>query len=201
MKRDDKPFLPFIHRRHMVLAALLAVFATATHIAQADYAWVQTVGGAGNGNGQLSSPGGLTFDNSGNLWVADNGAANGWGRVVEFNSAGIYLNQFSQLGAGGPPCGCMVNPGGVAVDSLGNVWVAASPQQSIWEFNSAGVHFNQVGGFGNANGQFEFPGGVAVDSLRNLWVADSQNSRIQEFTAPGSISANSVRQVLATGSS
>src|SRR5690348_4405126 len=109
-----------IVKRHLIIAGFRADLAPAAHIVRAEYTWMQTIGGPGNGSGQFYRPGGLTFDKSGNLWVTDSGAANGWGRVLEFNSAGIYLNQFSQLGPGGPPCGCMVNPGGVAVDSLGN---------------------------------------------------------------------------------
>ena len=73
----------------------------------------------------------------------------------------------------------------MAVDSLGNVYVADSDNNRIQKFNSNGTYIIQWGTNGYGNGQFNFSSGVAVDSLGNVYVADSWNSRIQKFNSNG----------------
>jgi len=75
---------------------------------------------------------------------------------------------------------------GVAVDSLGNVYVADTDNSRIQKFNSSGTYATQWGSSGSANGQFSYPQGVAVNSvLGKVYVADSNNNRIQKFDSNG----------------
>ncbi len=74
---------------------------------------------------------------------------------------------------------------GVAVDSLGNVYVADTDNNRIQKFNSTGIFITKWGSPGSGDGQFEHPRGVAVDSLGNVYVADSNNNRIQKFSSTG----------------
>src|SRR5204863_460010 len=85
-------------------------------------------------------------------------------------------------------------PGGVAVDSAGNVYVADSYNSTIRKITPSGVgstFAGLAGSYGSADGtgsaaRFNFPSGVAVDSAGNVYVADSYNSTIRKIT-PSSV--------------
>jgi DNA-binding beta-propeller fold protein YncE len=80
-------------------------------------------------------------------------------------------------------------PGGIAVDSSGNVYVAEMGNHRIQKFTSNGNYITKWGSFAvdypPANGQFRGPADVAVDSSGNVYVADAMNSRIQKFSSNG----------------
>ena len=63
-------------------------------------------------------------------------------------------------------------PWGVAVDSLGNVYVADQQNLRVQKFNSNGGFITKWGIYGTGNGQFQNPWGVAVDGEDNVWVTD-----------------------------
>jgi YD repeat-containing protein len=81
--------------------------------------------------------------------------------------------------------GHLSTPGGVAIDSEGNVWVADTGHDRIQEFNSKGEFVNQFGTTGKGIGFFREPRGIATDSEGNVWVADTGNWRVQEFDPKG----------------
>jgi DNA-binding beta-propeller fold protein YncE len=66
-------------------------------------------------------------------------------------------------------------PSGVAVDSLGNVYVADHVNHLIRKITPAGVVTKLAG-------SFNYPQGVAVDSLGNVYVADYGNQRIRKIS-------------------
>jgi DNA-binding beta-propeller fold protein YncE len=96
-----------------------------------------------------------------------------------------------QLGLPNPPpayvlsIGDVVYPGGVAVDSAGNVYVSDTRNNRIKKLTGQGVPVTQWGGLGKSAGSFNYPQGLATDGSNNLYVADVQNHRIQKFTADG----------------
>lgn len=82
------------------------------------------------------------------------------------------------------------SPGGVAVDSAGNVYVADSSNHTIRKITPAGVVTTVAGTAGssgnvNATGataRFNYPRGLALDAAgANLYVADSSNSAIRKI--------------------
>ena len=89
-------------------------------------------------------------------------------------------------------------PNGIAVDSLGNVYVADGRDEQyrtggnyrVQKFNSDGTFLATWGTYGSGNGQFSNPQGVAVDSSGNVYVTDGRdiymyqsegNYRVQKF--------------------
>ena len=89
-------------------------------------------------------------------------------------------------GTAGSGNGQFVNPFGIAVDSLGNVYVTdTAPNDRIQKFDSNGIYLTQWGSSGAAPGLFSAPHGVAVDSSGYVYVADTTNNRIQKFDSTG----------------
>jgi sugar lactone lactonase YvrE len=97
----------------------------------------------------------------------------------------------------GPEGGARFNtPNGVAVDSLGNIYVADSDNHTIRKIAATGVvstFAGMAGTFGYRDGVgtntlFRFPNGIAVDSTGNLYIADSGNDVIRTITPAGVVS-------------
>lgn len=148
-------------------------------------------------------PAGLAVDSAGTVFVADYGN-NVIRRITPAGvvttlagtapdspgySPGSYGSGLSTDGTG--PASRFNIPGGVAVDNLGNVFVADSGNNKIRKITSAGVVSTLAGnGNGSADGtgiaaHFDFPSGIAVDSAGNSYVADSANFTIRKITPAG----------------
>ena len=84
-------------------------------------------------------------------------------------------------------------PGGVAVDSSGNVYVADRNNHTIRKVTPGGLVTTLAGSAGvggSADGigsaaEFYYPSGVAVDSSGNVYVADANNYTIRKVTPSG----------------
>jgi hypothetical protein len=137
--------------------------------------YISKFGVAGTGNGQFGadSPKDIAVSPSGKIYAADLGN----NRVQVFNSSGVYE---SQWGVFGTAAGQFDRPHGIAVDSMGDVFVS-DKNCRVQKFSAAGVFILSVGGKGTSDGQFEDPSGIFIDSSGNLLVADFGNARVQIF--------------------
>ena len=84
-------------------------------------------------------------------------------------------------------------PAGVAVDKAGNVFIADSSANAVYEL---------VGGSGapvSVGTGLLKPDGVAVDLAGNLYIADTGNSRVVEIPVNGTALAPSSQTVIASG--
>ncbi|PWU16780.1 MAG: hypothetical protein C5B50_12815 [Verrucomicrobia bacterium] len=88
------------------------------------------------------------------------------------------------------------NPGGVAADGSGNLYVADTANQTIRKISPGGVVTTLAGspgavgsldGFGSL-ARFNQPMGLAVDTSGNVYVADSANYTIRKITPAGLVS-------------
>jgi sugar lactone lactonase YvrE len=152
-------------------------------------------GGAAT-NASLNSPYGVALDSLGNLYIADNG--NNRIRIVRTNGiiatvAGKGGGDYS--GDGGAATKASLNaPGGVAVDALGNLFIADSSNNRIRRVDANGIITTVAGngsrtyagdGGASTNASLNYPEGVALDSFYNLYIADTFNDRIRKVPPLG----------------
>ena len=180
---------------------------------------------------KLYSPRGVAVDASGHLYVADanNSRVLGWKSVAAFTNgspadADLVIGQpdfYStackyDTGGGNPTANDLCYPYGVAVDAVGNLYVADTSNNRVLEYNTpfagcdnsfpcvggpANLVFGQDGSFtsstannGGVRGaptakSLHLPWGVAVDANGNLYVADTINNRVLEYNTPLTVTA------------
>jgi len=154
-------------------------------------------GGAAT-NASLDDPYGVTVDASGNLFIAD--TFNSRVRKVDTNGiittvAGTGSAGYS--GDGGAATNANLDqPYGVAVDGLGNLFIADLGNNCIRKANTNGI-ITTVAGNGSpgysgdggwaTNAILDEPYGVALDDLGNLFIADTLNNRVREVDPSGII--------------
>ena len=116
-------------------------------------------------NTNLSSPQGLAFDSSGNLYAA-NASDN---TISKFNSSGGYISSISGLSG----------PEGLAIDSTGNLYAANFDNDTISKFDS-------TGGYVSSNSStLDIPFGLAMDSTGNLYAANLGDNTISKYNSSG----------------
>ncbi len=167
---------------------------------------ITTVAGVGYGgaggdgglavNAQLNGPLNVAVDAFDNLYIAD--AYNNRIRMV--TAATGVITTVAGTGAagyggdGGPATSAqLAAPSGVAVDSLGNIYIADYSNSVIRKVTAATGVISTVAGNGTAgysgdgsaaiSAELNYPTEVAVDSLGDLFIADYYNSRIREVAA------------------
>lgn len=85
-------------------------------------------------------------------------------------------------------------PSGVAVDTIGNLYVADRSNHCIRKITPAGLVSTFAGnksqGFADAKGtsaRFYYPTGITIDKNGNLYVADDYDDRIRKITPSGEV--------------
>jgi hypothetical protein len=158
-------------------------------------------------NAVLFDPAGVAADSFGDIFIDDQ--ANNRIRMVNTNGiintiAGIGPagTSGSYSGDGGLATSAGLNlfnisfPSGVAVDGLGNVYIADVSNERIRKVNTNGVIITIAGtntaGFSGDGGPaisalLKTPAGLAVDTSGDLFIADTGNNRIREIATNGII--------------
>ena len=172
--------LSFEFQRPVALAAACGRIYVADAVAccvqvfAGDGAWLRTVGGPGDGPGELNRPTHVAVDARGQVYVTDSLNC----RVQVYDAEGRPLRS---IGKAGDSSGHFGRPKGVAVDGHGNILVVDGLYEVIQIFDPAGHLAMDFGGAGHAAGEFWLPAGLAADAKGQLIVADSYNQRLQVF--------------------
>jgi hypothetical protein len=162
-------------------------------------AGIPGISGSADGTGsaaRFNLPYGVAADNTGNVYVADTynhtiRKVSAVGVVTTF--AGTARQSGSTDGTGS--AARFKEPSGVAVDDVGNVYVADASNYTIRKISPAGsvtTLAGMAGSSGRADGtgsaaRFYFPFGVAVDHAGNAYVADMVNHTIRIVTPAGEV--------------
>ncbi|MFJ2988175.1 NHL repeat-containing protein [Collimonas sp. NPDC087041] len=164
---------------------------------------VTTVAGSattGNANGtgtaaSFSSINGIAVDASGNIYIGDTG--NNLIRIITPTGIVSTLAGSGSAGSGDGigSSASFYGPAGVAVDKVGNVYVADANNNLIRKITPGGAVTTLAGSgaVGSANGtgtaaSFNAPLGVSVDGSGNIYVADDGNNLIRMITSAGVVS-------------
>ncbi|AKB56518.1 PKD domain-containing protein [Methanosarcina barkeri] len=198
-------------KKLIIILALVGALSLVS-IASAQFSSLQTWGSFGNDAGQFYGMSGIATDTSGNVYVAelDNRvqkfSGNG-GYLTEFNipardiaidsagniyatvndsiqkfdSAGTLLNTW---GSTGTENRYFNFPTGIALDSLGNIYVSDMKNNRIQKLDSSGNYLTSWGTLGSGNGNLKSPAGITV-SGNYVYVADMGNYRVQKFGLDG----------------
>jgi hypothetical protein len=111
-------------------------------------------GYTGGGVGTIASGLGLAFDASGNMWVASSTG------VSEFTRQGVAVSSTPFTGGG------INNPLSIAVDGLGQIWVA-NAGGSVSVLSNSGAAVTPSTGY---SGPGSTPGGIAIDISGSVWI-------------------------------
>jgi hypothetical protein len=150
-----------------------------------------------NSTALFNQPQGVAVDSAGNVYVADTGNQT----IRQITPAGVVSTLAGLAGVSGSANGTGSNarfyqPEGVAVDKVGNVYVADTWNHTIRMVTPGGVVTTLAGSAGysgsadatGTNAQFYQPQAVAVGSAGNVYVADTGNQTIRKITAGGAVS-------------
>jgi len=154
-------------------------------------------GGSGGDGGPataawLVQPSGVAVDAAGNLYIAETVHD----RIRKVTPGGTITTVAGggSGGDGGPATAASLwMPSGVAVDAVGNLYIADTGNNRIRKVTPAGTITTVAGGGSGGDGGpataacLASPGGVAVDATGNLYIADSNNYRIRKVTPAGVI--------------
>jgi sugar lactone lactonase YvrE len=154
---------------------------------------VAGAGGQGSGLSQLNFPGSVALDASGDLFVSDTANA----RIMEYTYntlTGSYAATgriVAGTGTAGSGLRQLNEPGGVAFDAEGDLFVADTGNNRVVEFaynSGTGTYASTAtkvagtGTQGSGANQLGLPGSVALDAKGDLFVADYANARVMEYT-------------------
>jgi sugar lactone lactonase YvrE len=160
-------------------------------------------GSAGDGGpaaqAQFREPSGLAADGQGNLFVADAGDQ----RVRRIDRNGTISTYVGPVNAnrGGTTASAatpsLVQPVALALDGVGNLFIADAGASQIFRVDTAGVMTAIAGqagkaGFSGDGGPataavLNHPAGVALGADHSIYIADGDNGRVRKITPDGII--------------
>lgn len=147
---------------------------------------------------KLSNPQGIAFDRAGNLYIADSG--NQSVRKVSVATGKIStLAGTGEIGFSASPVAATSatfhGPAGIAVDTVGNVYVVDSGNHVVRELLTEAGNVIVVAGTGQAGNsgdggaataaKLNQPTGLVLDAAGDLFVSDTGNSKVRKIEANG----------------
>jgi uncharacterized protein (TIGR03437 family) len=138
----------------------------------------------------LNHPAGLALDAAGNIYIADSGNR----RIYKYGTDGSFVTLAGNGAAvfagdnGAATAASLNDPTGVAVDAVGNIYIADRFNSRIRKVSPDGI-ISTIAGNGRTNytgdggsalqASLNFPNGVTVDASGNIYIADTTNNVVR----------------------
>ena len=137
--------------------------------------FLDVLAGYGSNPGDIVNPTSITIAPNGNIYVVENGAASSMANEISYyDSGGAFLGSWGAYGIGN---GQFKNPLDIAIDSVGNVYVADNVNDRIQKFAANGVWLNSWA--------VNNPTGVAVDGSDTVWVVSANT--VKSYNTSGGL--------------
>ena len=131
---------------------------------------------------QFGKPTGLSFDNEGNLMVADTH----YYRILFYTPQGKLLTEKTIGGNEGQGPGEFGWVTDCVQDSKGNFYISEYGElDRIHKFSPDRKFLWSWGGHGSGDDEFMRPANLAIDEEDHLWVVDATNNRVMQFDVSG----------------
>jgi hypothetical protein len=138
----------------------------------------KNIGSYGSGEEDFGQPNGMSFNQTGELFVADFYR----NRIKVFTGNGEFIRQFGRDSLSGSNPAEFWTPGDVAVNSTGYVFIADRDNNRIQILSPDGDFFGSFGEYGSEPGKFDGPSGIAINGSDYLYITDIYNTRVQIFS-------------------
>lgn len=140
-------------------------------------------------------PNGVAVDTNGNVYIAD--SANNVIRKITASTGDISTvagtGRGGYSGDGGPATSAkLLYPQAVAVDSVGNLYIADTDNSCIRKVTASTGYISTIAGYGVAgsggdggpatNARLDLPMGIAVDSQGNVYISDYENNYVRKVS-------------------
>lgn len=130
----------------------------------------------------LDRPVGVTVDPQGNVLIVDTKNS----RIQKFDTNGNFIMTWGSHGDGDGQFNIVTSSEGrIAVDTLGNVYVADVDNYRIQKFDSQGGFLTKWGTEGSGDGQFKTLSDLEVDISGSVYAVDRSNNSVQKFDSDG----------------
>lgn len=137
---------------------------------------IRELGSYGSGEGQIKEPHGLAVNESGDVWVVDEGNS----RIEEFTEEGVFIRA---AGSHGSDDGQFLYPEGIVMAALGDLWITDAADHRIEKFSGEGEYLGSVS-LSSADVGEGAPG-LALGASGDLLVVDQENDELKEITDAG----------------
>jgi secreted PhoX family phosphatase len=148
------------------------------------------------------TPYSLALDNAGNIWVANCGLLRGFGDTKGSSISELAAPVTSSTAGertSPPQAASFSGPSSLALDSLGNVWIANQYGNSMSELAAPVTSSTTGANFAQAGAAFSFPTSLALDSSGNIWLANNGGSNVSEILGLASPVVTPVQACLQQG--
>ena len=124
-----------------VMVAVLLV--SGMNVVYSDDSFIRSFGSYGSDDGQFQNPSKFVIGNNNNIYVPD-----GDERVQVFDNFGNFIFKFGSDTVSGMP---LYNPGDIAVDGSGNIYVISTYWGMVFKFDSDGNFVRTITSYPNGS--------------------------------------------------